>query len=159
MEAPITRICNLLSFGAALVLTTSPSWAAVEPIDQYWQALRADLSGQPDEAVKQFGKLITQVPASSVAADRLLEAAMQTGDFKNALKAARAQKLANQADPDSPLLFFVESWNRGDWVGAKAAVADLKERQNFAFLEPILTTWIDVVQGKTGRINNGHDAR
>ncbi len=85
-----------------------------------------------------------------MAADRLLATALAQGDMKTALRAVRAQQLANMADSDSPLLIFVEAWKRNDSFNVDAAISDLKERNNFAFLAPILSAWKNIVAGKDG---------
>jgi tetratricopeptide (TPR) repeat protein len=122
--------------------------AADAPVDAFWQAQRLELAGRSDEALKRYNLLIAAVPTSAVAADRLLDTALLQGDMKSALRAIRAQQLANAADADSPLLLFVDGWKRKDWKAADAAVAELKERESFAFMVPILNAWKNVAQGK-----------
>jgi tetratricopeptide (TPR) repeat protein len=122
--------------------------AADAPVDAFWQAQRLELAGRSDEALKRYNLLIAAVPTSAVAADRLLDAALLQGDMKSALRAIRAQQLSNAADADSPLLLFVDGWKRKDWKAVDAAVADLKERESFAFMVPILNAWKNVAQGK-----------
>ncbi len=148
-EARIIPICKRRV--AAFLLAccgASAAYASDAPIDAYWQAQRLELSGRSDEALKHYDRLIGQVPTSAVAADRLLATALLQGDMKSALRAVRTQQLANLAAADSPLLLFVDAWKRRDWKSADAAIADLKERQNFAFMAPILAAWKNVTLGK-----------
>ena len=125
-----------------------PAAASEKAIDLYWQAQRLELAGQPEAALKNYTRLIADLPTSAVAADKLLASALLNGDLKNALRAMRAQQLSENAGADGALLFFVDSWRRNDWVGAKSAAADLKTRENYAFMEPLLTAWINVVNGR-----------
>ncbi len=130
----------------------APVFAADGPVDDYWQAQRLELAGQSGEALKRYDRLIGKVPTSGVAADRLLATALATGDMKAALRAVRAQQLADVADADSPLLLFVDAWRRSDWKGVDAAIADLEARNNFAFMAPLLTAWKNVLAGKQSGI-------
>ena len=122
--------------------------------DLFWQAQRADLLGQSDVALKNYNRLLKKLPESAVAVDRLYNVAIAQGDFPSALKAARAQQLANSGDAAVPLIFFVDAWQRKDWKGAAQATEWLKERNLFAFITPILDAWIDVAEGKQGLISN-----
>jgi tetratricopeptide (TPR) repeat protein len=126
--------------------------AADAPVDAYWQAQRLELSGRSDEALKRYDRLIGQVPTSAVAADRLLATALLQGDMKAALKALRTQQLTNLADANSPLLFVVEGWKRSDWKAVDAAIRDLKDRESFSFMVPLLNGWKNISQGKDSGI-------
>jgi tetratricopeptide (TPR) repeat protein len=136
-----------------LALSGAPAAIAADtPVDAYWQAQRLELTGRSDEALKRYDRLIAKVPTSAVAADRLLATALLQGDMKAALKALRTQQLADLADASSPLLFAVEGWKRGDWNAVDSAIRDLKDRESFAFMVPLLNGWKNVSQGKDSGI-------
>lgn len=153
---PITRICRIAILSAVLVAApvAAKTGEKSNQTDLFWQAQRADLLGQSDVALKNYNRLLKKLPESAVAVDRLYNVAIAQGDFPSALKAARAQQLANSGDAAVPLIFFVDAWQRKDWKGAAQATEWLKERNLFAFITPILDAWIDVAQGKQGVISN-----
>jgi Flp pilus assembly protein TadD len=152
----ITRICSIaltLALVAASPVAAAKDEVAVET-DLFWAAQRADLLGQRDVALKNYNRLLAKLPDSAVAVDRLFNLAITHGDFQSALRGARAQQLANGGDAALPLIFFVDAWNRGDWGAAKQSVEQLKEREFFAFVTPVLDAWLAVAQGQKGAISN-----
>ena len=72
-----------------------------------------------------------KLPESAVAVDRLFDIAITQGNLPSALKAARAQQLANSGDAALPLIFFVDAWRRNNWVEAEMAVRWNDERSCF----------------------------
>jgi tetratricopeptide (TPR) repeat protein len=152
----IIRTCRLTLLTAILVATpiAAKDTETSNETDLYWKAQRAELIGQPGEALKSYNRLIGKLPESAVAVDRLFDAAITHGDFPSALKAARAQELANSGDGAMPLVFFVDAWRRGDWAGAEQATRSVEERNIFAFIAPILDAWVAVAKGKPGAISN-----
>jgi Flp pilus assembly protein TadD len=123
-------------------------------VELFWQAQRADLVRQPVNALKNYNRLLVKLPESSVAVDRLFEIAVLQGDFASAMKAARAQQLAESGNAASPLIFFVDAWRRKDWAEAAQATSWLQERSLFAFMAPILNAWTEIARGKEGNISN-----
>ncbi len=154
--ARIIRICSLCV--AALIGVSSPVSAKTEAqlgeADLFWKAQRAELTGQSDAALKSYNQLLGKLPESAVAVDRLFDIAITHGDLPSALKAARAQQLANSGDGALPLIFFVDAWRRKDSAAAKKASIWMDEGNVFGFVTPILNAWIDVANGKTGTISN-----
>jgi Flp pilus assembly protein TadD len=150
------RICSLAF--AALIGASSAVSAKTEAqsgdADLFWKAQRAELTGQSDTALKSYNQLLGRLPESAVAVDRLFDVSVTHGDLPSALKAARAQQLANSGDAALPLIFFVDAWRRGDWAGAKKASIWVEEGNVFGFITPILNAWIDVANGKQGAISN-----
>ena len=154
--AQIIRICKFALVAAFLASTSVEAKNAedTKEADLFWKAQRAELTGQPDAALKSYNRLLGELPESSVAVDRLLDVAITYGDLPSALKAARAQQLANAGDAALPLIFFVDAWRRKDWAGAEQASRWVQERNIFAFLAPVLDAWIAVAKGKPGTISN-----
>jgi predicted Zn-dependent protease len=152
----ITRTCKLAFFAAIWV--ASPVFAKnddkADEMDLFWAAQRAELTGQSDAALKSYNRLLGKLPQSAVAVDRLFDVAIANGDFPSALKAARAQQLANSGGAAMPLIFFVDAWRRGDWAAAEQAVRWTEERNVFGFVIPILDAWVAVAKGKPGTISN-----
>ena len=143
---------------ASALLVAAPAVAKnaedTSQTDLFWKAQRAELTGQPDDALKSYNRLLSELPESAVAVDRLLDVAVKHGDFPSALKAARAQQLSNSGDAVLPLIFFVDAWRRGDWAAAEQASGWTAERNLFAFLTPILDAWIAMAKGNSGTISN-----
>jgi Flp pilus assembly protein TadD len=159
----VDRIIRICSFSAALALTAAAVGAAPvaahaadsdADVDLFWQAQRAELGGQPASALKSYNRLLGQLPESSVAVDRLFDTAILHGDFASALKAARAQQLAETGDAASPLIFFVDAWKRKDWTRATDASSWLQQGGVFSFMAPILNAWVQVGQGKKATLSN-----
>ena len=154
--APIIRTCKLVIV-AAFLATAPVAAKSVETTDEadlFWKAQRAELSGKPDAALKSYNRLLGKLPESPVVVDRLFDVAIAQGDFPSALKAARAQQLANSGDGALPLIFFVDAWKRADYDDAATAIEWLAERNIFGFLTPVLDAWTDVSRGKQGTISN-----
>ena len=154
--ARIIRTCKLAF--VAVVLAAGPLAAknteSADDTDLYWKAQRAELIGRPDVALQSYNKLLGKLPESAVAVDRLFDVAVTHGDLPSALKAARAQQLANNGDAALPLIFFVDAWRREDWSSAEQATRWLAERNVFGFITPILDAWVSVAKGKPGTISN-----
>ena len=152
----IIRICRLAPL--LLLLQAAQGLAKKDdvPADSalFWQAQRSELGGRSAEALKSYAQLVGKLPNSIVAADRLYDTAILQGDFPSALKAARAQQLADGGDATLPLLFFVDAWKRKDWVAAAQATDWLGDGNIFSFMAPILTAWTEVAQGRQGIISN-----
>ena len=122
--------------------------------DLFWKAQRSELTGHSGAALKGYNRLLGKLPESAVAVDRLFDVAVAHGDLPSALKAARAHQLANSGDAALPLIFFVDAWKRGDYDEAAKSTEWLKERNLFAFLTPVLDSWLDIARGKQGAISN-----
>jgi tetratricopeptide (TPR) repeat protein len=147
VEGQIIPICKRLCATLALLSASSAS-AADAPIDAYWQARRSELSGHGDGALKRYNSLLAKAPGSEVAADRLLETAIVEGDMKSALKAVRAQQLANVADEESALLLFVDAWQRKNGQQIDFAITELSKGRRFSFVAQLLSAWKNVTAGK-----------
>jgi tetratricopeptide (TPR) repeat protein len=149
------QICSL-TLGLALAFAPLGAARASEEPDMalFWQAQRAELSGQPAQALKSYDRLLGKLPQSSVAVDRLFDTAILHGDFAAALKAARAQQLADSGEAGLPLLFYVDAWKRKDWAKAELASAELRTGQVFGFLAPLLNSWIELGRGRQAVLSN-----
>lgn len=150
--APIIRICKAFSVGALLVITT-PAYAAQEASDIYWNAQRQEIVGRGDEALKSFAKLLARSPDSEAAASNLLNVAVREGSFSDALVAVKAMQKAKQADSDAPLLILAEAFRQKKWADADRALADLEAESDFAFMMPMLKGWLKVAQGRDSGVD------
>lgn len=150
--APIIRICKAFSVGALLVITT-PAYAAQEASDIYWNAQRQEIVGRGDEALKSFAKLLARSPDSEAAASNLLNVAVREGSFSDALVAVKAMQKAKQADSDAPLLLLAEAFRQKKWADADRALAELEAESDFAFMMPMLKGWLKVAQGRDSGVD------
>jgi tetratricopeptide (TPR) repeat protein len=151
----VDRIIQICSFASACALIASPVVASddIRETDLYWQALRADIGGKSDKALKDYNRLVGKFPESDVAVDRLFDAAVLQGDFPSALRAARAKQLAETADAATSLIFYVDAWRRRDWKEADQATAWLQDRGVFSFMSPLLNAWKEAGQGKAATLS------
>jgi Flp pilus assembly protein TadD len=152
----VDRTIRICSLALALASVAVPVRASDDnkQAELFWRAQRADISGNGSKALQGYNKLLSQFPQSDVAVDRLLDAAVLHDDFASALKAARAQQLANSLDAATPLIFFVDAWKRKDWAEAEQATAALQERGAFGFMAPVLNAWIEAGRGKAATLSN-----
>lgn len=148
------RICSLLALVAALATPAVARKSETPEADLFWAAQRADLSGQSAEALKGYDRLLAKLPQSAVAVDRLFDTAVLQGNFPAALKAARAQQLADSGSAALPLIFYVDAWRRKDWVEATRASAEIQAGA-FGFMAPLLNAWTAVAEGQGSGISNG----
>lgn len=149
---PIIRICKAFSVAALLVITT-PAYAAQEASDIYWNAQRQEITGRGDEALKSYAKLLARSPDSEAAANNLLNVAVREGSFNDALAAVKAMQKAKQADNDAPLLILADALRQKKWADADRALAELEAESDFAFMMPMLKGWLKVAQGRDSGVD------
>jgi Flp pilus assembly protein TadD len=151
--APIIRICKRLSLIGLLLCSASAS-AAPELGDLYWEAQRLDLAGRGDAALKSYARLLVRSPNSEAAANNLLAAAVREGSYVDALSAIRTAQKAQLTDSDAPLLLFIDAFRRKKWAEAEQAVDDLEAKRDFAFMAPMLKSWLNVAQGRDSQFSS-----
>lgn len=136
-------LCVTASIAAAWLPAATLAVAAVDPpVSIYWNGKRAEIAGQDQVAIEAYRRLLSRLPESAVASDRLFEAAVRAGNLAEALRAQRAAELAGHAAPDAPLLFYVDAFRRAKWSEAEAAVKQLQSDSDFAFMAPALRGWL-----------------
>ena len=155
---PITRICDrpmlrqslffcasgLALFAAHPALAASGDDSA--EMQRYVTARIAEMDGRGNVAFKGFLELFKDNSDSPAVTDRLLANAVRSGDMPSAVAAVRAQELRNQADGTAPMLLYADAFRKKDWPAAKIAIAELEAKSNYAFVAPLLTSWINVAQ-------------
>jgi Flp pilus assembly protein TadD len=147
---PIIRTCRLIPL-AALALAPAQLAASEEKKgDLFWLAQRAELVQRDDVALKAYSDLLSSNPESAVAANRLLEAAIRNGDLAAAVRATRAAELSGAADNDAPLILLVDAWRRKKWDQVGKHIQQLEMESNFAFMAPMLRSWLAIKQGRPG---------
>jgi tetratricopeptide (TPR) repeat protein len=140
---PIIRTCSLIAL-AALAWAT-PALAKPQPasaLGSYMKARIADAAGADDVALLSYQAALTADPTSKAVAARAYRQALETGDRTLALRAARVLDAAQMLPPDARLLFVSESIAKADWRGAGAQIDKIEEAGTFAFLAPVLRSWV-----------------
>jgi tetratricopeptide (TPR) repeat protein len=117
-------------------------------MQRYVSARLADMDSRSDYALKQYQLLFKTNPDSRAVTDRLFNSAIKSGDMQSAVSAVRMQELRNQTDDAAPMLLFADAFRKKDWSTAQIAVAELQAKSNYAFIAPVLTSWINVATKK-----------
>jgi tetratricopeptide (TPR) repeat protein len=119
-----------------------------DAVSQYANARLAEIGNSDDVAVKTYLKLYREAPDSEILADRLFESAVRSGDMPTAVRAARAMELRNGGSAETALLLFADAFRARNWTMADQTAQDVSQGGNFAFMAPMLKSWIRVAQGK-----------
>jgi tetratricopeptide (TPR) repeat protein len=140
---PIIRTCSFLAV-AALACAT-PALARPAPtsaLGDYVKARLADASGADGVALLSYEAALNADPSSTAVAARAYRQALEAGNRPLALRAARALETAQVLPPDARLLLVSESVGKADWRGATAQIDKIEESGTFAFLVPVLRSWV-----------------
>ena len=144
----IIRICKSALAGCVLWSATAATATNGDAIDEYAVARLAEISNRNDQAVKAYWKLYRRAPASEILADRLFDTAIRSGDMVSAVRAARGIELRSAGSSSTALLLFADAFRTENWDMAVDAADRVALDSNFAFMAPILTSWVRVAQGK-----------
>lgn len=123
--------------------------ASVEPdgaLHAYARARLADGDGALGVAVASYRTALSVDPTSVAVARRSYVQALEIGDLPLALKAATLLDGEGLLPRDGTLLRICDALNRKDWAGAEAFTERMVEEGNFAFLAPIVKSWIAIGQ-------------
>lgn len=113
----------------------------------YARARLADSDGALSVSVASYRRALAIDPDSSVLALRSYRQALETGDRALALRAARLLDRELALPPDGALLLLSVALQEKDWSAAEALTQRLVTERNFAFLTPIITSWISLGKG------------
>jgi tetratricopeptide (TPR) repeat protein len=136
------RTCSLFALSAALLV--APALAKREPLSPlgaYVQGRALDATGQHRDAAIAYGLALSGDPADGRIALRALRQAIEAGDRRLALRAARALEAQDRLPQDARLLLFIEDLQRGNWRGARLQLDRLEDGSGFDFLVPHLKAW------------------
>lgn len=140
--APITRTCSAV---ALALLGCAPAMARPSEqsvLDLYMQARLADASGAGDVALQSYSAALLAEPGNAVIASRALRQAIENGERKLALDAARQLEATGDLPADLPLLLLGDRLLAGDLAGARAQADRVEADGNLGFLVPVLRGWI-----------------
>lgn len=114
----------------------------------YARARLADDEGASGVAVESYRMALDLDPARLTIARRSYAQAMESGDRALALRSAALLDQAGALPRDGTLLRIGEALARKDWASATAFTDRMVEEGNFAFLAPILRSWISLGAGQ-----------
>lgn len=117
------------------------------PLHAYARARLADGDGALGLAVASYRDALTQDPARIEIARRSYVQGLESGDKALALRSAALLDQAAMLPRDGTLLLIGDALGRKDWTSAKALTDRMVEEGNFAFIAPIVRSWIAIGEG------------
>lgn len=124
--------------------------ASVNPdaaLRAYAMARFADGDGALGMAVAGYREALKQDPGQLDIARRAYIQALESGDRALALRSAVLLDQAGALPRDGTLLLIGEALGRRDWTAASSLTDRLVEEGNFAFIGPMLQSWISLGRG------------
>jgi Flp pilus assembly protein TadD len=125
--------------------------AAVDPdsaLHAYARARLADGDGALQAAVASYRAAMTLNPDSIAIARRSFAQALESGDEALALRAAAMLEAQAMLPRDGTLLRIGEALEHRDWASAGQLTDRMEEEGNFAFLAPMIRSWIAQGEGR-----------
>ncbi|MGE4323079.1 MAG: tetratricopeptide repeat protein [Sphingobium sp.] len=113
------------------------------------RARLADGDGALGVAAASYGEALAQDPASLEIARRAYFQALESGDMALALRSAVLLDARGLLPRDGTLLLLCDAIIRKDWSTAHQWADRLTQEANFAFLVPIVRSWIAMGEGRT----------
>ncbi len=110
----------------------------------YARARMADGDGALGLAVESYREALKQDPARIEIAQRSYVQALESGDRMLARRSAALLDGAGALPRDGTLLLIGEALSAKDWAGARTLTDRMLEEGNFAFLTPIIRSWISL---------------
>lgn len=150
---PICKRLTLLTLLIPPLVLAVPATASVDPLpalNAYARARLADSEGALGVAVNSYRAALEQDPSSSDIARRSYSQGLESGDKAVALRSAELLDARAMLPRDGTLLQLGDAFSRKDWAAAHALVTRMEGEGNFAFLGPILTSWISLGEGRYG---------
>ncbi len=123
------------------------------------QARLAEASGSGDAALQSYSAALLAEPGNAVIANRALRQAIENGERKLALDAARQLEATGALPADLPLLLLGDRLQAGDLAGARAQADRIEADGNLGFLVPVLRGWIGLAARQPGAVNEFDAAR
>lgn len=134
-----------------MVMLPAAAGASLDPgsaLHAYMRGRLADGDGAPGLALSSYRQALGQDPASLVIARRSYFQALISGDRLLALKSATLLESDGLLPRDGTLLQIGDALSHKDWAAAQRLVDRLATEGNFAFLAPIIRSWISVGEGR-----------
>jgi Flp pilus assembly protein TadD len=123
------------------------SVANMPALHDYARGRLADSEGALGLAASSYRAALAQDPTSIEIARRSYFQALESGDMPLALNAAKLLDGQGLLPRDGTLLMIGDALNRKDWAAARTWTDRLETEVNFAFLAPIVQSWISLGEG------------
>ncbi len=120
----------------------------VPALHDYVRGRLADSEGALGLAARSYSAALAQDPTSMEIARRSYFQALESGDMALALSSARLLDAQSLLPRDGTLLMIGDALGRKDWVSARTWTDRLEAEVNFAFLAPIVRSWISLGEGR-----------
>lgn len=114
----------------------------------YARGRLADSHGAPALALRNYRDALAGDPDSLDIARRSYFQALISGDMPLALRSAKLLDRQGMLPRDGTLLFLSDALGRRDWRAARGLADRLVKEVNFAFIAPIVRSWISVGEGR-----------
>lgn len=134
-----------------MLMLPAMAGASVDPgsaLHAYMRGRLADGDGAPAVALDSYRQALAEDPASLEVARRSYFQAVISGDMALALRSAAVLEKDGLLPRDGTLLQIANALNRKDMAGARRLVDRMVAEGNFAFLAPIMRSWISVGEGR-----------
>ncbi|WP_416464839.1 tetratricopeptide repeat protein [Sphingomonas sp. VDB2] len=128
--------------------SVDPAMVGNGALHAYARARMADGDGALGLAVASYREALKQDPARIEIARRSYVQALESGDRLLARQSAALLDRAGALPRDGTLLLIGEALTAKDWAGARALTDRMLEEGNFAFLTPIIRSWISLGEGQ-----------
>lgn len=125
--------------------------ASVDPAsaqNAYMRARLADSEGASGLALASYRQALAADPERREIARRSYSQALLSGDMALALRSATLLEEEGLLSRDGTLLKMSHALVRGDWTNARKLVDQMVDEGNFAFLAPIMRSWITLDEGR-----------
>ncbi|WP_193742881.1 tetratricopeptide repeat protein [Sphingobium bisphenolivorans] len=133
-----------------------PAGASVDrgsALHAYMRGRLADGDGAPALALRSYRDALESDPDSLEIARRSYVHGLISGDMALALRSARILDGGGHLPRDGTLLYICDALNRRDWTAARGFVDRMVTESNFAFLAPVVRSWIAIGEGKHGPLS------
>ena len=108
----------------------------------------ADSAGAAGEAAENYAAALALSPDNDILAGRVLSQAVEAGNRRLAVGAARRLQGSPAIAPDARLLLIGEALRTRDWKTVEVHVAAIEQDEVFAFMAPVLRAWTMVDRRK-----------
>jgi len=122
----------------------------VDALDDYARGRVAESDGAFTDAVAAYRQALAIDPESPTIALRSYRQALEAGDFPLALQSAHILDRAGALPPEGPLFLLADALRAKRWDDADQLNGRIEKEQNFAFLTPIVRSW--VAFGRDGEV-------
>ena len=119
----------------------------------YARGRLADGDGAAALALKNYRQALAADPDQLEIARRSYVHALVSGDMALAMRSATLLDREGALPRDGTLLLLSDAFNRRDWQAAHGFADRIATEGNFAFLVPILRSWIALGEGKVAAVD------